>query len=1467
MKTGADSAEEVITSPPRKDRLSDRRKKLRSLATASEAPTSSADNSEINKAEARQDATATYREKRIALAKAVHGKNYHQSEPSTPEESKKTASLNEKRLKALARVKRSPIQGASPSSNQEEEEEEENKPFDEPQPQKESDPYMNKIHRWNSRHSKHSGKKATTEVHVPASSPNQQPRLRLAASPQPDEVMMKSQTETVDPISSAHRRYKQQTAATSSRPTPDEHKVVVTAEPEEGRKTPSLDFYRYNSKIHRHKEQGRKTPEPEEGRKTPADYYQRYHQDTPPEEGRKNRRYHHKDRSSVDSGRKTPVDSGRKTPVDNGRQTPEPHKVVASPYEGRRTPVDFYNRGQKDRQTPVDGRNTPVDGRETPVDGRNTPVEPWRSVSVRPQKDSQEGRQTPIERYRYRARQEVKKDQQPHDSKQQSADRRQQTEVVPWEEAEQMAAAEERCTIETPDKVSVSNMKAKFMSPSTASGGKGSPRSYQKKFSAERNFKSRSIEKVKDKEVEEQHPHEEIESRATIETPDKVSVSSMADRFKSPNFGNSKSSKTPYNTPNTATPPQPKRAVRTDTSTPQGPTPPGMNGKVWRRAPSPNTATPSWLSRRVPSEELASESTEEEESGPKDRSAPVPRPKSPARNQRLRTEARAYAERYNKSPGLSQRPKSPSIPDRPKSPGHPRRPKSPHAQRPAPILSKNVDDFPQPHKSPSQVERMSRARQPPPSQRDRSLNSSNVDSSEMVEESNSSKAEEYDVSADVAHTASLPDKETGITRSEDKVDQAPEDVGSGHPPLSPKGLTSIETVDQWLADRYSAEANTAACSASPRRARERPWNKDLQTLSPESWQKHPNSASPRTRDHPKRRASENTSRSSTTHRQIAQESVPSNTSAAEREPFEDEKKTAEDIKPPSPNSLTRMAADSIHAIDYEQAVNDFGRKSISYEEDDNSSGRRNAIPSDLPPEFQKALSNDVKPKSRASAELDQAMSITVNSAQTSNGIMFGDPKTYGAAGGDLPNTPPRVGDRAKAIAEWSGGLNARPPPTRGKPKVYPVSPNESLLDAKKTPLGFSPRESLLDANTPRTISPRESILDNASPTAMSDMAFSEVVFGDPKTYGYAGGENQNAPAPRVKDRSHAIEEWKGGLGSPTKKSDESDISAKESILDNASPTASEVVFGDPKTFGYAGGEDEKAPAPRVKDRSHAIEEWKGGLGAPPRKKGSSDSDSGSGSGRGAAAVLRFWATTSKEEVEEAHEDWKDKDPDIKEYPDSSPEKSFQGNITPASSAELAALRSWRKDDNSPAEKNKKKAVRDKSPVVEDKKADPEKSRAFKDKKKAAPQSVKELDPFSLDTVAALDQVANNKTGSSVFDPFFDDCDQADFGNGSNFFSGSASPFGSSQKPGFKPKAVEESLPHDVAAWRKRKTHSKMKPLPRIRAPPKPKIPGTPNSKADLSGNSDSFLQSGDWSFDQGVPSQEDAIHGSDSGEI
>jgi hypothetical protein len=131
-----------------------------------------------------------------------------------------------------------------------------------------------------------------------------------------------------------------------------------------------------------------------------------------------------------------------------------------------------------------------------------------------------------------------------------------------------------------------------------------------------------------------------------------------------------------------------------------------------------------------------------------------------------------------------------------------------------------------------------------------------------------------------------------------------------------------------------------------------------------------------------------------------------------------------------------MAADSAHAVDFERGVPTLDLKKSSgsgSQEYDEHSVDEATVPKDLPDEFAASLELHLDSKSTTKDRIVQRIAppepFLTDAAREelpAGDLVFGDPSTYGAAGGDAEATLPRVKDRALAIANWRGGLGTRP---------------------------------------------------------------------------------------------------------------------------------------------------------------------------------------------------------------------------------------------------------------------------------------------------------------------------------------------------------------------------------------------------------------------------------------------------------
>jgi hypothetical protein len=400
-----------------------------------------------------------------------------------------------------------------------------------------------------------------------------------------------------------------------------------------------------------------------------------------------------------------------------------------------------------------------------------------------------------------------------------------------------------------------------------------------------------------------------------------------------------------------------------------------------------------------------------------------------------------------------------------------------------------------------------------------------------------------------------------------------------------------------------------------------------------------------------------------------------------------------------------MAADSAHAIDFERGIptpdlkKSSGSGSGSHEYDELSAGEC-GIPSELPAEFAESLELHLDSKSTMKDRVvqrnvvpDRVAGGTTAEVLPTGGIVFGDPSTYGAAGGDAEAMPPPVKDRANAIANWKGGLG-----------TLPGKSNSSDTD--------------------------NNVLDEL----LASKSSSGEVY-----------ENECENSPLMQERATSSSE-------------------KEKRIDPS-------IEGDRITRSR----DEQPPeaVDRVTMSREEKSEASGSaiiLKSPP------------GSRRGASAVLRFWADTSQEEVDGA-QGWMNCDPDLKP-PASRPEspslrKMFISNKHKprVEDINLERLNEWKRLSSSPVAKLSPKG--------------------------------NERDPFSLATLAGLYEepvkgVPALQGDDPVFDPFFDAGESAFDSGMIDFFKasirvkdGPSSPAPTTfSAPNFEPKTYEDPAQED-----------------------------------------------------------------------
>ena len=662
--------------------------------------------------------------------------------------------------------------------------------------------------------------------------------------------------------------------------------------------------------------------------------------------------------------------------------------------------------------------------------------------------------------------------------------------------------------IETPPKISVSNMKARFTKPTAVSKSKRLP---VKPMSPKRRNASQACIIPKNEgsthhdeqeqllvQAEAQPPSEDyqISERAVIETPQKVSVAHMKSMFGGKKSG--EQSPIPRGIANLAkadsrtTPSRLPSASRVDTSTPHGPTLPKRPSSVPKLRPNSQKSdlklsTPAWIHRQPTEEEEAQEldlhlaksssswvktTPTEENIESYHQSAPnalsFDYAQSSGRNDVRKIDSRTSHSAISRSAGRNIKTSNissdaPSPPIKMTASQSEEHFSSRGMSFASPGFSRNSTISKQvEHSTPG-----NRCRSPPPdsiiregilspkSPKDRPSNipkwkstlqndetpttprsrKSNIPS--FLSQSRSSprkELREMAVSANIDHL--FRGRETDL----DFIDNENEKKGALQKANNLAGLEAAASLDnQNFHDigsrsfgaskpglRIQTEQNSSKLETpgkSPRSRSERPWNIDKETLSPTSWKNRTLAAF---EVDLQQKSSFSNKKSPARQRATG---IPTVTTPSRRSQLDARSQMSETSREDCPrqrsrpSQLTQMAADSIHAVDFEQAVASMRNHTSMVEDDDShqSSLGDSAIPNVLPPELARTLASS-KPRSKA---LQGHIPFESNGGTA--GIIFGDPATYGEAGGEARAAPPKVLERAQAIAAWKGGLGVKPP--------------------------------------------------------------------------------------------------------------------------------------------------------------------------------------------------------------------------------------------------------------------------------------------------------------------------------------------------------------------------------------------------------------------------------------------------------
>jgi hypothetical protein len=208
-------------------------------------------------------------------------------------------------------------------------------------------------------------------------------------------------------------------------------------------------------------------------------------------------------------------------------------------------------------------------------------------------------------------------------------------------------------------------------------------------------------------------------------------------------------------------------------------------------------------------------------------------------------------------------------------------------------------------------------------------------------------------------------------------------------PVLPAKERSMETIE---AELPSPAAQRWSSPRSP--ARDRPWNKDLYLLSPRKFEDFTDSRIERM-----------------TRRIPEPELYDSDCYEGE----EEEKKSDEAVVrvKASPQSLTNLAVQSIHAVDFDKVAEGTVRVTLSSDDEDSTRyprRTRSVLPAELPDEFSNIL--EAKCPNLPSSKEDSG-------AAEEAGVVFGNPATFEA-------DKLTVSERAKALANWKGGRGSTP---------------------------------------------------------------------------------------------------------------------------------------------------------------------------------------------------------------------------------------------------------------------------------------------------------------------------------------------------------------------------------------------------------------------------------------------------------
>jgi len=269
---------------------------------------------------------------------------------------------------------------------------------------------------------------------------------------------------------------------------------------------------------------------------------------------------------------------------------------------------------------------------------------------------------------------------------------------------------------------------------------------------------------------------------------------------------------------------------------------------------------------------------------------------------------------------------------------------------------------------------------------------------------------------------------------------------------------------------------------------------------------------------------------------------------------------SEQDAPKSPAiSLVQMAMDSVFALDFDLALSQ-AAKGESFEDDDSAgSSTSRGIAKSTPPE--RELPEEVK------AMLKRSLNRTMSDS--------GAPDDSGAYEADYFST-----DASSAVDQsgstWNEneisalsngtGLQSLSPPRKDTSHASPSQAKRALQFPADEPLGKSESKAVPDETLERI---REMKI-SGDPRGGSEAGSSSAMFGNPNTYGSAGGSSTEEKAPSVSDRAKAVDIWSGARvrrSAPTPEEPKSNrVGASFMNLAKNEPNESTIDLGNPTDF-------------------------------------------------------------------------------------------------------------------------------------------------------------------------------------------------------------------------------------------------------------------------------------------------------------